>query len=155
MFCKNLSSLLFSSECNSVFSFFFFVQDAYRLQLKMFLYEVKQQQLLSGVRSFLKLYSTISVGKLASYMDVDEPTLRYSFYSWGSNLSENYQRLIYMFFSELGKSYLRCVLNFLFGYRTILMSYKHKTHAVDSDGKIISNADIDFYISEVFVATVP
>lgn len=53
-----------------------FCQDAYRLQLKLFLYEVKQQQLLSGVRTFLKVYSTISVGKLATYMEVDEPTLR-------------------------------------------------------------------------------
>ncbi|KAK4401179.1 Eukaryotic translation initiation factor 3 subunit L [Sesamum angolense] len=50
--------------------------DAYRLQLKLFLYEVKQQQLLSGVRTFLKVYSTITLGKLAAYMEVDEPTLR-------------------------------------------------------------------------------
>lgn len=45
----------------------------------MFLYEVKQQQLLSGVRTFLKVYSTISLGKLAMYMEVDEPTLRLNF----------------------------------------------------------------------------
>ncbi|KAI7755207.1 hypothetical protein M8C21_005558, partial [Ambrosia artemisiifolia] len=51
-------------------------QDAYRLQLKLFLYEVKQQQQLSVVRTFLKVYSTISVAKLASYMEVDEFTLR-------------------------------------------------------------------------------
>nr|AFK37130.1 unknown [Medicago truncatula] len=82
-------------------------QDAYRLQLKLFLYEAKQQQLLSGLRTFLKVYSTISLAKLASYMEVDEPTLR-----------------------------------------TILMTYKHKTHAVDSAGKIISNADVDFYIDD-------
>ncbi|KAI4337476.1 hypothetical protein L6164_015889 [Bauhinia variegata] len=81
-------------------------QDAYRLQLKLFLYEVKQQQLLSGVRT-LKVYSTTSLAKLTSYMEVDEATLR-----------------------------------------TILMTYKHKTHAVDSDGKIISNADVDFYIDD-------
>ncbi|KAJ6818376.1 uncharacterized protein M6B38_405585 [Iris pallida] len=85
-------------------------QDAYRLQLKLFLYEVKQQQLLAGVCSFLKLYSTISLGKLATYMEVDEPTLR-----------------------------------------TILMTYKHKMNAVDNAGKIISNADVDFYISEDIV----
>ncbi|KAL0905832.1 hypothetical protein M5K25_024271 [Dendrobium thyrsiflorum] len=80
-------------------------QDAYRLQLKLFLYEVKQQQLLAGVRNYLKLYSTISIAKLATYMEVDEATLR-----------------------------------------TILMTYKHKMHAVDSDGKIICNSDLDFYI---------
>ncbi|KAJ6361491.1 hypothetical protein OIU78_002011 [Salix suchowensis] len=88
-------------------------QDAYRLQLKLFLYEVKQQQLLSGVRTFLKVYSTLSLGKLANYMEVDEPTLR-----------------------------------------TILMTYKHKTHAVDSKGKIISNADVDFYIDEDMIHVV-
>jgi translation initiation factor 3 subunit L len=51
-------------------------QDAYRLQLKLFLYEVKQQQLLSGIRSYLKLYSAITVAKLAQYMEMDEATLR-------------------------------------------------------------------------------
>ncbi|KAK1370039.1 hypothetical protein POM88_036131 [Heracleum sosnowskyi] len=78
-------------------------QDAYRLQLKLFLHEVKQQQLLSGVRTYVKVYSTISVGKLATYMEVDEPTLR-----------------------------------------KILMTYKHKAHVVDSNGKLVSSADIDF-----------
>jgi hypothetical protein len=57
------------------------VQDAYRLQLKLFLSEVRQQQLLSSIRSFLKLYTTISIAKLASFMDVDEPTLRYAWHS--------------------------------------------------------------------------
>lgn len=33
--------------------------------------------------------------------------------------------------------------------RTILMTYKHKTHVVDIDGKIVSNADVDFYVNEV------
>lgn len=56
---------------------FYFLQDAYRLQLKLFLYEVKQQQLLSGIRTFLKVYSSISLAKLASYMEVDESKLRY------------------------------------------------------------------------------
>ncbi|EEC78744.1 hypothetical protein OsI_18958 [Oryza sativa Indica Group] len=88
-------------------------QDAYRLQLKLFLYEVKQQQLLSGIRSYLKLYSTITIGKLAKYMDVDEVTLR-----------------------------------------TILMTYKHKMHSIDSDGKVISSADFDFYIDEDIIHVV-
>ncbi|KAB2629602.1 eukaryotic translation initiation factor 3 subunit L-like [Pyrus ussuriensis x Pyrus communis] len=88
-------------------------QDAYRLQLKLFLYEVKQQQLLSGVRTFLKVYSSISVGKLASYMEVDEAKLR-----------------------------------------TILLTYKHKTHSVDTEGKVISNADVDFYIDDDLISVV-
>ncbi|EPS61195.1 hypothetical protein M569_13603, partial [Genlisea aurea] len=88
-------------------------QEAYRLQLKLFLYEVKQQQLLSGVRTYLKLYSTISIAKLASYLEVDEPTVR-----------------------------------------TILMTYKHKTHPVDSDGKIASNADVNFYVDDDMIHAV-
>ncbi|KAJ0548774.1 putative proteasome component (PCI) domain, translation initiation factor 3 complex subunit L [Helianthus annuus] len=88
-------------------------QDAYRLQLKLFLYEVKQQQQLSVVRTFLKVYSTISLEKLASYMEVDVSTLR-----------------------------------------TILMTYKHKTHSVVADGKTISNADIDFYIDDDLIHVV-
>lgn len=31
------------------------------------------------------------------------------------------------------------------------MTYKHKMHSVDNEGKIISNADVDFYINEVAV----
>ncbi|GER32521.1 eukaryotic translation initiation factor 3subunit L [Striga asiatica] len=89
------------------------LEDAYRLQLKLFIYEVKQQQLLSGLRTFLKVYSTISIPKLAAYLEVDELTLR-----------------------------------------TILMTYKHKTHAVDSDGKITSNADINFYVVDEMVHVV-
>ncbi|KAG0454651.1 hypothetical protein HPP92_023943 [Vanilla planifolia] len=88
-------------------------QTSIRLQLKLFLYEVKQQQLLGGVRSFMKLYSTISLSKLANYMEVDEATLR-----------------------------------------TILMTYKHKMHAVDSNGKIVSNSDVDFYINDGIVHVV-
>ncbi|WZZ36925.1 hypothetical protein YC2023_020326 [Brassica napus] len=63
------------------------------------------------VRTFLKVYSSISLGKLANYMELDEPTLR-----------------------------------------TILLTYKHKTHSVGYDGKIISNADIDFDINDVISA---
>jgi len=69
-------------------------QDAYRLQLKMFLYEVKQQQLLSGVRTFLKVYSSISLAKLANYMEVDEPTLRS-----GTNYGHSYNYYYQIYFS--------------------------------------------------------
>lgn len=31
------------------------------------------------------------------------------------------------------------------------MTYKHKTHAVDSNGKIFSNADVDFFIDDVSI----
>jgi hypothetical protein len=39
--------------------------------------------------------------------------------------------------------------------RSILMTYKHKMHAVDSDGKIVSSADFDFYIVEVMLLAHP
>lgn len=34
-------------------------------------------------------------------------------------------------------------------HRTILMTYKHKTHSVNAEGKTTSNADVDFYIDDV------
>ncbi|XP_047943234.1 eukaryotic translation initiation factor 3 subunit L-like [Salvia hispanica] len=100
-------------EFNKILLYICLCQDAYRLQLKLFLYEVKQQQLLSGIRTFLNVYSTISIAKLASYMEVDEHTLR-----------------------------------------TILMTYKHKMHSVNSDGKIVSNMDTNFYIDDDMVHVV-
>lgn len=35
--------------------------------------------------------------------------------------------------------------------RSILMTYKHKMLAVDSNAKIVSSADFDFYIVEVML----
>jgi len=51
-------------------------QDAYLLQLKLFLVDVRQQVQLPTIRSYLKLYSTISTDKLAIFLDMDEATLR-------------------------------------------------------------------------------
>jgi translation initiation factor 3 subunit L len=51
-------------------------QEAYRLQLRMFLSEVRASALLPLVRSFLKLYTTIPVAKLAALMDYEEGALR-------------------------------------------------------------------------------
>jgi translation initiation factor 3 subunit L len=51
-------------------------QEAYRLQLKLFLAEVQQQKLLPTIRSFLKLYTTIGIPKLAALLEADEATFR-------------------------------------------------------------------------------
>jgi len=50
--------------------------EAYRQQLKLFLNEVNEQKLLASIRSYLKLYTTISISKLALYMETDETELR-------------------------------------------------------------------------------
>lgn len=71
---------------------------------------MRQQQLLSGIQSFLKLYTTISISKLASFMDVDEPILRVA-----------------------------------------ILMYKHKTHVINDDGSVLSNADVDFYVADDMV----
>lgn len=44
-------------------------QEAYRLQLKLFQQEVAQQKWLPTIRSFLKLYTTISIPKLAKLLE--------------------------------------------------------------------------------------
>ncbi|KAL6064761.1 Eukaryotic translation initiation factor 3 subunit L [Balamuthia mandrillaris] len=51
-------------------------QDARNLQTSVFMEEVQQQSLIPTVRSYLKLYSTIPVSKLASFVDKDEATFR-------------------------------------------------------------------------------
>ena len=51
-------------------------QEAYKLQLRLFLQEVSQQKLLPTIRSFLKLYTTIGIPKLAALLEVDEGTFR-------------------------------------------------------------------------------
>ena len=47
-------------------------QDAYKLQLGIFMEEVKQQARLPKLRSYLRLYTTIPIAKLASFMEVSE-----------------------------------------------------------------------------------
>ena len=51
-------------------------QEAYRLQLRLFMSEVHQQLLLPTIRSYLKLYTTIGIPKLAALAEADEPTFR-------------------------------------------------------------------------------
>jgi len=51
-------------------------QEAYKLQLRLFLQEVQQQKLLPTIRSFLKLYTTIGIPKLAALLEADEATFR-------------------------------------------------------------------------------
>jgi len=50
--------------------------DALKAQTRIFLAEVKQQILIPTIRSYLKLYTTISLQKLASFLEVDEKDLK-------------------------------------------------------------------------------
>lgn len=50
--------------------------DAQQRQVNLFMGEVKGQILLPSLRSYLKLYTTISISKLASFMEGDEVKLR-------------------------------------------------------------------------------
>merc|ERR1712032_968267 len=45
--------------------------DAYKTQVKRFMYEMSSQQSSRKVRSYLKLYTSIGVSKLASFNDMD------------------------------------------------------------------------------------
>lgn len=33
--------------------------------------------------------------------------------------------------------------------RVALLTYKHKTHVINYDGTVLSNADVDFYVDDV------
>jgi len=51
-------------------------QEAYRMQLKMFLTEVASLNMIPTLRSYLKLYTTIPIGKLADLMELEPEKLR-------------------------------------------------------------------------------
>jgi hypothetical protein len=38
--------------------------------------------------------------------------------------------------------------------RVALLTYKHKTHVINNDGSVLSNADVDFYIDDVSIDVV-
>jgi translation initiation factor 3 subunit L len=46
-----------------------YLMDPYNQQLKVFIDEVQQQLLISYIRSFLKLYTTLPISKLASFIN--------------------------------------------------------------------------------------
>merc|ERR1712034_136514 len=50
--------------------------DPFNLQLRMFKVEVQQQSIIPIIRSYLKLYTTMSIPKLASLSDIEEETLQ-------------------------------------------------------------------------------
>ncbi|XP_041363691.1 eukaryotic translation initiation factor 3 subunit L-like [Gigantopelta aegis] len=53
-----------------------FHKEPFQLQLKVFLEEVTQQILIPTIRSYLKLYTTLPIAKLATFMDMSEEELR-------------------------------------------------------------------------------
>ena len=46
-----------------------FLMEPYNQQLKVFIDEVQQQLIISDIRSFLKLYTTLPIAKLASFIN--------------------------------------------------------------------------------------
>jgi len=51
-------------------------QDSMTLQKNLFLKEMGEQAMLSTIRSYLKLYTTIELKKLADFLEIDEKNLR-------------------------------------------------------------------------------
>mmetsp|Transcript_32948 Transcript_32948/g.48326 ORF Transcript_32948/g.48326 Transcript_32948/m.48326 type:complete len:521 (+) Transcript_32948:71-1633(+) len=47
-------------------------QDVYKLQVKQFMQEMSQQQILRKLRSYMKLYTSISAAKLADFNDTEQ-----------------------------------------------------------------------------------
>lgn len=50
--------------------------EAQQQQQRLFMNEVRQQLVVPNLRSFLRLYTTISISKLAEFLDLDESSLR-------------------------------------------------------------------------------
>ncbi|XP_068760518.1 eukaryotic translation initiation factor 3 subunit L-like [Montipora capricornis] len=53
-----------------------FSREPFNLQLKVFMNEVSQQALIPVIRSYLKLYTTMPIAKLAAFLDMDENQFR-------------------------------------------------------------------------------
>lgn len=53
-----------------------FHKEPFLLQLKVFMDEVCQQQLIPTIRSYLRLYTTLTISKLASFLDMGDEELR-------------------------------------------------------------------------------
>ncbi|EDO38083.1 predicted protein [Nematostella vectensis] len=51
-------------------------REPFNLQLKVFMNEVAQQSMIPVIRSYLKLYTTMPIAKLAAFLDMDEATFR-------------------------------------------------------------------------------
>eukprot|EP00301_Raphidiophrys_heterophryoidea_P000027 c10012_g1_i2.p1 GENE.c10012_g1_i2~~c10012_g1_i2.p1 ORF type:complete len:524 (-),score=136.82 c10012_g1_i2:1096-2454(-) len=56
-------------------------QEAYHLQLNLFLKNVRLQSRLPTLQTFLKLYSTIEISKIASFLTVSEEEIRASLFA--------------------------------------------------------------------------
>ena len=53
-----------------------FFQEPLRLQLKVFMEEVQQQKVLPTIRSYLKLYTTMPLDKMAGFMELQPEDFR-------------------------------------------------------------------------------
>ena len=104
--------------------------------------EVKQQTLVTTIRSYLKLYSTISTSKLTNFLKADE-----------QHGAEDDQIRTYLFPSPSPPLLLLSSHFFLISV-SILMCYKHKTRNLvwnggsSLTGKWTSSSDVDFYVEK-------
>lgn len=93
--------------------------------------EVKQSMLVPTIRSFLKLYTTIPVAKLAAFLEMDEKSFRLKS-----------TELLYLLTAT---------------FRKQLMCFKHKTRGLVWNGGAPLNgtlqpySDVDFYLDKVLL----
>lgn len=115
------------------------LQDAYRLQLSMFLADVRWQVAsLPGLRAALSLYSRISLDRLAALLQLDPASLRQEREEEGG---VGHALLLWASVVDARSSASLC--------RTALMALRHKAHAVDSDGVVAPSPEAEFTITEV------
>jgi translation initiation factor 3 subunit L len=64
------------------------VQQTYEHQIQLFKNDVKQQCLLFTIRSYLQLYKSMSIAKLASFLDMSEDELRIQLHSYKHKMGQ-------------------------------------------------------------------
>lgn len=110
-----------------------YLKDAQKHQTQVFMDEVRQQKMLPTIRSYLKLYTTLPLSKLATFMSQSQ--------SQRNNDADNW---------DLDKEVSNLSIH--------LLCFKHKMKnlvwvkgASGLDGKFLSGSELDFYIDSDMV----
>ena len=115
-----------------------------KLQLKMFMEIVRQQSLIPVLRSYLKLYQTIPISKLADYLEMSEEEVWYvSYFFFFENFSQTFSL-------PLPKLFLWSY-SYFFIFSTQLINWKSRSQQVGGPSSMGKGetAEIHFWIEKV------
>ena len=124
-------------------------QDAYRLQINQFMLEMSQQQSLRKMRSYMKLYTSIGVSKLAGFNDTAEEDFLARLVCCKHKMNQ-------LEMSDLGSSTSTSTTAVISSNEDVVDSstvaaFSSKGHIVDREEKLKTALDIHYYIVDDMV----